>query len=213
MTIKTIKKTKSAKNILKIFYLLITISFVVKTIVGLEVFKSILVLIALISLILDMATKLTRKQKSGGFFSKFSFASLKAKDNSESYGEHILWITLSMLIIYWFTAPQIHSLCFLTYGIAKSFSYIIGKQISKSKFYESTTGETAAFFVIGLIVLIYIAGITDIKALGLFFIIFSWLCASMADARRGLVKFNNPALSMSVFTVILVILNGVWGVL
>ncbi len=211
--IKIIKKTKSAKNILKIFYLLITISFLVKTIVGLEVFKSTLVLIALISLILDMAVKLVRKQKGGGFFSKLSFASLKAKDGSESYGEHILWITLAMLAIYWFTSPQIHSLCFLTYGVAKSFSYIIGKQISKNRFYESTIGEASAFFVIGLIVLIYIAGITDIKVLGLFFIIFAWLCASLADARRGLVKFNNPTLSMAVFTVILTTLNGIWGVL
>jgi hypothetical protein len=207
---KLTKRFRVPTNFFKTFYLLLPILPLLRIILEERAFGEFMVILIFFSLVGDISLRLFGSKKQDGFFSIFSPTT--KRNPLCAYFENLFWILLTCLIIISFFKAQIYTICFVLYGFAKSLSYIIGKQFKSTKFYDLHLSQSIAFYVIGLIVATFMAASYNISALALFFIYFCFAFSTLVNARKNLIKFNNPSLSIAIFVITLTIFDGLWKV-
>lgn len=206
--INKIKDFNIPANFLKIFYVFLPMLVLLRFFLGEKSFVELMVILIFISLSCDIIMRICSSKKELGHPS--IFATLSKKHILCIYFEHLFWLFLTSLAIISFVKAEIYTLGFIIFGFCKSFSYFFGKQFQSEKFYDISKSEALSFAVIGFIVATFLGSFYELKLMTMLFIFISLGVMTLMDARRKMVKFNNPSLSLSVFTVLLSIFDGIW---
>lgn len=204
------KDFKVPDNFFRIFYLLLPSLIYLSVVLDKRPFVDFMVILTGICFISGLILRMCVSKKEHGFSSIFT--PLSEKSRLLIYFEHLFWLFITCLAIISFAKIQIYTICFFIYAISKSFAYLVSKPFQGKKFYDVTIAESIAFLVIGLIAATFIASSFDLKPLSLIFIYMSLAIATLTDARKKLIKFDNSSLTLILFVAILTIFDGIWGV-
>lgn len=205
-----LKGFKIPDNFFRIFYLLLPSLIYFSAVLGRESFIDFMVILIGICFISGLILRMCISKKEHGFSSILTHLSKKSR--LLIYFEHLFWLFVTCLAIISFTKVQIYTVCFFVYAISKSFAYLASKPFQSKKFFDGTIAESTAFFVIGLIAVTFIASSFNLRLLSLIFVYISLAIATLTDARKKLIKFDNSSLTLILFVIILTIFDGIWGV-
>lgn len=212
-TIKMINKLKNftiPANFYRVFYIFLPVLVFLKLGLGEKSFVELMVILVLISLISEIILRLCCSKKEYGFASIFS--PLTRKTLLTRTFEHLFWLFLTCLAVIYFAEIRICTICLTIYAFSKSFAYLLSKPFKSNKFFDITIAEAVSFFAIGFVVATFLASYYDFSFGALISIYSSLILMTLTDARKKLIKFNNPSLAILVFVISLTILNGIWSV-
>lgn len=204
------KKFKIPANFFRIFYVFLPILIFLKFALGEKSFVELMVILIAICLCSDIIIRLCSSKKELGFASIFT--PLSKKSALCKYFEHLFWMFLTCLLIISFAKIQIYVICLAVYALAKSFAYILSKPFKGEKFHDVTRAEAIAFFVIGFVVITFLADFYGLSFVALIFIYSCLALMTLMDTRKTLIKFNNSSLAILVFTISLTIFDGIWSI-
>ncbi len=121
------------------------------------------------------------------------------------------WAALSAFITFFFFKKEIAVTAFAILAISDALAAIIGRSIPSRPFFEKSLYGAAAFFLSGLVILIYCGMVFEVKLWFYLFGLFALFCVTIIESRPSLMGLDdNFAIPVS-FSLIMTFFDLVWN--